>query len=65
MEFETLDSTDIKEIMDDTWDTEKKRERLKKADELQKKSPPPAPPLPVTAAKETLSGPDTDACQTS
>lgn len=46
MEFETLDSTDIKEIMDGSWNTDAKRERLKKADELQKKNPPP-PPIPV------------------
>jgi cell division protease FtsH len=36
MEFETLDSTDIKEIMDGTWSPEKKKGRLKTADELQK-----------------------------
>jgi len=47
MEFETLDATDIKEIMDGTWDAERKRGRIKVADELQKKSPPPPPPVPV------------------
>lgn len=46
MEFETLDSTDIKEIMDGSWDAEKKRARLKTADELQRKIPPP-PPVPT------------------
>ncbi len=45
MEFETLDSTDIKEIMDGTWDINKKRARVKTADELQKINPPP-PPVP-------------------
>lgn len=47
IEFETLDATDVKEIMDNTWDAEKKRTRLKAADELQKKNPPPPPPLPA------------------
>lgn len=46
MEFETLDATDVKEIMDGSWDVEKKRGRLKEADNLQKKTPPPLPPLP-------------------
>jgi cell division protease FtsH len=46
MEFETLDSTDIKEIMDGTWSIEKKRARVKTADELQIKNPPP-PPVPT------------------
>lgn len=48
MEFETLDSTDIKEIMAGTWDIEAKRARVKTADELQIKNPPPPPPLPST-----------------
>ncbi len=48
MEFESLDSTDVKEIMEGTWETEKKRGRLKIADELQRKTPPP-PPVPVKA----------------
>jgi len=43
MEFETLDATDVKAIMDGTWDSEKKRARLKSADELQIKTPPPIP----------------------
>lgn len=46
MEFETLDAVDVKEIMDGTWDVEKKRGRVKKADELQIKAPPP-PPMPA------------------
>jgi cell division protease FtsH len=48
MEFETLDSTDVKEIMAGTWDIETKRKRVKSADELQLKMPPSPPPLPVT-----------------
>lgn len=43
MEFESLDAVDVKEIMDGTWDAEKKRARLKKAEDLQKKTPPPIP----------------------
>ena len=43
MEFETLDSTDVKEIMANTWNIEKKRARVKTADELQVIIPPPAP----------------------
>lgn len=43
MEFETLDATDIKEIMDGSWDATKKRERLKTASELQINAPPPVP----------------------
>lgn len=46
MEFETLDATDIKKIMDGSWDAEEKRQRLKDADQLQRKQPPP-PPAPV------------------
>lgn len=46
MEFETLDSTDIKEIMDGTWSVDVKRARVKTADELQIKTPPAPPPLP-------------------
>jgi cell division protease FtsH len=50
MEFETLDATDIKEIMDGTWNPDKKRTRLKAADDLQMKNPPP-PPLPQEVIK--------------
>ena len=48
MEFETLDSTDVKEIMEGIWNADTKRVRVKAADELQMKSPPPPPPVPVT-----------------
>jgi cell division protease FtsH len=43
MEFETLDSLDIKKIMDGTWNSDEKRERLKVAKELHVKTPPPSP----------------------
>ena len=48
MEFETLDSVDVLEIVEGKWDTERKRERVKAAAELHKKDPkavtPPPPP---------------------
>ena len=44
MEFETLDAEDVKKIMDNTWNTEEKRERIKAQDGLQRISPPPPPP---------------------
>ncbi len=47
MEFETLDSTDIGKIMDGTWDSEEKRGRVKDAEDLQRKAPPPPPELPA------------------
>jgi cell division protease FtsH len=47
MEFETLDAEDVKEIMAGTWSLETKRGRVKSADELQRKLPPAAPPIPL------------------
>lgn len=47
MEFETLDRQDVLEIMDGTWDIEKKRERVKSDANRAKKLPPP-PPKPAT-----------------
>ena len=47
MEFETIDSTDIKKIMDGSWSIDEKRVRVKAAEDLQKKVPPPPPPLPA------------------
>jgi len=46
MEFETLDRDDVAAIIGGTWDIEKKRARLKVAEELHRKVPPP-PPSPV------------------
>lgn len=37
MEFETLDSEDVRRIISNEWDIEEKRGRLKRADELHKK----------------------------
>lgn len=48
IEFETLDSDDVHEIVNNTWDPDRKRDRLKKAADLHKKelggTPPPPPP---------------------
>lgn len=47
MEFETLDSEDVQEIViKRTWDINRKRERMKRAAELYKKEPPGTPPPP-------------------
>lgn len=43
MEFETLNSEDMKEILNGTWDVEKKKARLKSEENLQVKRPPPIP----------------------
>lgn len=47
IEFETLDKDDVLHILNGTWDTEKKKLRLKTAEEAHRKVPPP-PPAPVT-----------------
>ena len=44
MEFETLYSEDINEIMDGSWEVSKKKDRLKLANDLNKKPLPPPPP---------------------
>lgn len=48
MEFETLDSTDVAQILNNEWDIEGKRKRLKTAAELHQPSvvPPPLPEIP-------------------
>jgi cell division protease FtsH len=46
MEFETLDSEDVGEILSNKWDIEEKRKRLKRADELHKKLGSVPPPVP-------------------
>lgn len=58
MVFETLDREDIHEIMQGTWNVERKRERLKAADDLQRK----AAALPV-ADSTTGTGPSSDTPQ--
>jgi cell division protease FtsH len=47
IEFETLDAEDVQSIINNQWNTEDKQARLKRADELHKKTvtqPPPPPP---------------------
>lgn len=43
MRFESLDREDVKEIMTGKFDAEKKEERLKLSQDLQRKTPPPPP----------------------
>jgi cell division protease FtsH len=58
MEFETLDSEDVQEIvLHKTWDSDKKRERLKKAADLHKKDLPTPPPPPPKESENPKSGP--------
>lgn len=57
VEFETLDSQDVQEIIvTRTWDAEKKKERLKRAEEQFKKSasdmPPPPPPIETSISSQ-------------
>ncbi|NGX62266.1 MAG: ATP-dependent zinc metalloprotease FtsH [Chlamydiae bacterium] len=48
IEFETLDTQDVHDILNNEWDPEKKKERLKRQDEMFKREvePPPPPKLP-------------------
>lgn len=46
IEFETLEAEDLRQILSNEWTTEGKRDRLKKTEELQKKTQPIPPPLP-------------------
>ncbi|HSX03477.1 MAG TPA: ATP-dependent zinc metalloprotease FtsH [Rhabdochlamydiaceae bacterium] len=49
MEFESLDKQDVIDIMGGKWDIEKKRQKIKSAEDLQRKLPPPpgAPANPI------------------
>lgn len=58
MEFETLDRIDVNEIMNNEWDIEKKRKRMKETEDLQRKTPPP-PPI-KESNTETKPAPSTD-----
>lgn len=60
MEFETLDAEDIRYIIDQKWDIEEKRARLKRANELHKKAPvvPPPPPPPTNLKIDGVSLPN-------
>lgn len=55
IEFETLDTDDIKDIMEGTWSEEKKKLKLRSAEQLQMKKTPPPPPKQV---KEKSKGRD-------
>lgn len=46
IEFETLDAEDIRRIMNNEWNVEEKRNRLKTAEDLHKKNPVTPPPSP-------------------
>ncbi len=50
MEFETLDAHDVRDIINNSWDPEKKRKRLKDQEQLFKRQPetPPPPPPNIT-----------------
>lgn len=48
MEFETLDAEDVQKIINKEWNIEEKRDKIKRVEELHKKSsmnPPPLPPI--------------------
>lgn len=55
MEFETLDRQDVLEIMDGSWDINKKRDRVKSDVDRARKTPPPPPkPFVDTSSNEDL-----------
>lgn len=59
IEFETLDAEDVAKIISKEWSIEDKRDRLKKADELHKKSanvPPPTPQEAISPVMPPLNG---------
>jgi cell division protease FtsH len=56
MEFESLDSEDIKKIYSGEWNTEEKRKRLKIEEELHKKKPITPPPPPVESQSSSQKG---------
>lgn len=55
IEFETLDNDDVVRIINNKWDVEEKRRKLKIADELHKKPKPTPPPPPPEAVGESSS----------
>jgi cell division protease FtsH len=52
IEFETLDREDVQEILNGSWDAEKKRKRLKVQEESNRRVPPPPPPVSATDRDE-------------
>ncbi len=51
MEFETLDAKDVELIINGQWEIEEKRQRIRLAEDLNKKTPIPPPPPPPPPAK--------------
>lgn len=59
IEFETLDSHDVRDIINKEWDSDKKRKRLQEQDKLFKRAvetPPPPPTLPPDLSDESNMG---------
>ena len=56
MEFETLDREDVLEIMNNTFDIDKKKQRLKVSEDLQRKTPPPPPEDIPDSSSSQISG---------
>ncbi|MCP5469989.1 MAG: ATP-dependent zinc metalloprotease FtsH [Chlamydiales bacterium] len=56
MEFETLDSEDVKKIIDGSWSSDKKREKMSKEQDSFKRQPetPPPPPPPKEVSNNKL-----------
>lgn len=54
IEFETLDSQDVKDIMNNAWDSEKKKKRLLDQDKLFKRQVETPPPPPIAEFKDDL-----------
>lgn len=57
IEFETLDQEDVQKIINNTWNIEEKRARLKVADQLHKKPTVTPPPSPFPEIKPSVSPP--------
>jgi cell division protease FtsH len=57
IEFETLDNEDIKEILANEWSIQKKKDRMKKADELHKKTAATPPPPPTFNDDRSVTAP--------
>ena len=56
MEYETLDAQDIRDILNHEWDDEKKKKRLREADNLFKcapSGPPPPPKFPTDTDQQS------------
>lgn len=56
--YETLDSKDLDAIMDGTWSQESKDARVKAAEDLQRKTPPPIPSSTQPPVQKPASGQD-------